>query len=112
VQTEKVADLWVAPVDQPAEARQITSGSTLRDGADGLAWTPDGRIVYTSSGSGSLELWVTNAMERVPPIDRGSKRGGFPARLPGWRAILFTSLRATGTFTSGRWTRMGALSSR
>jgi Tol biopolymer transport system component/predicted Ser/Thr protein kinase len=97
VQTETVANLWVAPVEQPAEASQITSGSALRDGANGLSWTPDGRIVYTSSGSGNMELWMTNAdgsASRQLTADRSVAL--FPRVCPDGRAILFTSLRATG----------------
>jgi Tol biopolymer transport system component len=98
VQSDLVANLWVAPVDQPAEARQITSGAARRDGARGLSWTPDGRIVFSSAASGNLELWMTNAdgsASRQLTSDRGAAL--YPRACPDGRTILFTSLRVTGS---------------
>jgi Tol biopolymer transport system component/predicted Ser/Thr protein kinase len=98
VQSDLVANLWVTPVDQPAEARQITSGAARRDGANGVSWTPDGRIVFSSSASGSLELWMTNAdgsASRQLTSDRGA--AAFPRACSDGRTILFTSLRVTGS---------------
>ncbi|MGO9094690.1 MAG: protein kinase domain-containing protein [Bryobacteraceae bacterium] len=97
VQIETVANLWVAPVERPAEASQITSGSALRDGANGVSWTPDGRIVYTSSASGSPEIWIANddgSASRQLTADRSVAL--FPRACPDGRTILFASLRATG----------------
>jgi Tol biopolymer transport system component/predicted Ser/Thr protein kinase len=98
VQSDLVANLWVAPVDQAAEARQITSGVARRDGAKGLSWTPDGRIVFSSGASGNLEIWIANAdgsASRQLTSDRGVV--AYPCACPGGRTILFTSLRVTGS---------------
>ncbi len=98
VQNDLVANLWVSPVDQPAEARQITSGAARRDGASGLCWMPDGRIVLSSAASGALELFMTNAdgsEARQLTSDRGVAT--FPRACPDGRTILFTSLRVTGS---------------
>ena len=98
VQRDLVANLWVAPVDQPAEARQITSGAARQDGAEGVSWTPDGRIVFTSAASGSPELWMTGAdgsAARQLTSDRSAAL--FPRACPDGRTILFTSLRVTGS---------------
>jgi len=40
----------------PAHAKQITSGKF--EGIGSLAWTPDGRIVYTSGDSGDPDIWI------------------------------------------------------
>jgi serine/threonine protein kinase/Tol biopolymer transport system component len=45
--------------------RELTSGKN--EGVYGLAWAPDGHIVYTSTAKGSRDLWVMNR-------DGGSKR--------------------------------------
>jgi Tol biopolymer transport system component len=85
-------------VDQAAEARQITSGVARRDGAKGLSWTPDGRIVFSSGASGNLEIWIANAdgsASRQLTSDRGVV--AYPCACPGGRTILFTSLRVTGS---------------
>ena len=98
VQSDLVANLWVSPVDQPAEARQITSGVARRDGAKGLSWTPDGRIVFSSGASGNLEIWIANAdgsASRQLTSDRGVV--AYPCACPDGRTILFTSLRVTGS---------------
>jgi eukaryotic-like serine/threonine-protein kinase len=40
------------------KAMQITSGTATHDGLSGVAWTPDHKIVYTSSSSGTEGLWI------------------------------------------------------
>jgi Tol biopolymer transport system component len=61
VQREQIAGIWVAPLGDARRARQISSGTGALDGVDGLAWTPDGRIVYSSTAGGRLDLWIMNA---------------------------------------------------
>ncbi len=61
VQTETTANIWVMSVDDPSAAHQITRGTTRSDGLPGLAWTPDGRIVFGSQASGNPDIWIMNA---------------------------------------------------
>ncbi len=42
------------------QAVQITSGAATYDGIDGIDWTPDDRLVYTSLSSGNSDLWTIN----------------------------------------------------
>jgi Tol biopolymer transport system component len=61
VRTEENCSLWVGPADDIKQSRQITGGSFgKQDGDYGLEWTPDGKIVYTSSFNNSYSLWVIN----------------------------------------------------
>jgi len=54
VQADKSAQLWVVASGEDAtKAKQITSGKY--DG-DGLAWTADGRILYTAPS----DIWIVN----------------------------------------------------
>jgi TolB protein len=53
---EQQMNLWTWGGEGPA--KKITSGDDRRDGMYGLSWTPDGRIVYSSSQSGSQEIWI------------------------------------------------------
>ena len=53
------SSLWVGPGDAPDEARQITSGRM--DGQLGIAWTPDGRIVYVGNHAANWDLYVADA---------------------------------------------------
>ena len=42
--------------------RQRLLGPGLADGAGGLAFMPDGRIVYTSTASGLPQLWIVEIL--------------------------------------------------
>ena len=59
VQADKSAQLWVvAPGEDASKAKQITSGKY--DG-DSLAWTPDGKILYTAPAGEQSDISVINA---------------------------------------------------
>src|SRR4029079_7851773 len=59
VQAEKSAQLWVVkPGEDLSKAKQITSGKY--DG-DSLAWTGDGRILYTAPSGEQSDVWSINA---------------------------------------------------
>ena len=61
-------DIFLAPVTDGAQARQLTHDNRA---INGLAWTPDGReIVFSSDRAGDRTLW------------RISASGGTPERLP------------------------------
>ena len=61
VRSETRSSLWVIPPGDPSQARSITTDPGSQPGGDGLDWTPDGRIVYTSLASGHKDLWIMNA---------------------------------------------------
>jgi len=56
IQSDKQPTIWVAPSGDPRAAVAVTSGRI--EGGEGLAWTPDGRIVY---GTVTLQMWIMNA---------------------------------------------------
>ena len=59
VQAEKSAQLWVIrPGEDVSKAKQITGGKY--DG-DSLAWTNDGRILYTAPSGEQSDVWTINA---------------------------------------------------
>ena len=60
VQTETLASIYITD-PSGKEPKRVTSGTGRADGNNGLAWTPDGRIVYSSTASGLPQLWITNA---------------------------------------------------
>jgi Tol biopolymer transport system component len=91
VQSERISNVWVAPNGEAGRATQLTSNRS--DGTAGLAWTPDGKIVY-SSYAGGPAIWIMNA------DGTGQKRltddtPGYSASVsPDGRYIVFSSFRA------------------
>ncbi len=59
VQKHIDSSLWVATGLNPTQATQLRDGAGAKDGIRGLAWLPDGRLVY---GSGDIlsELWLVD----------------------------------------------------
>lgn len=52
--------IWVvAPHEDESRARKITNGK--EDGRRGLAFTPDGKIVYSTRIGENIDLWIVNA---------------------------------------------------
>jgi eukaryotic-like serine/threonine-protein kinase len=99
VQYEDLSTLWVAPGGKAELARQITSNDRNADGLWGLAWTPNGRIVFSSNRSGKLDLWIADAdgtnarqLTQLP----GSTY--FPAVSPDGQTIVFENSRAGTSF--------------
>jgi DNA-binding winged helix-turn-helix (wHTH) protein/Tol biopolymer transport system component len=62
VEHRQLSNVWVAPADDLSAARQITFSSFGRyDGLWGMDWTPDGRLIYTSSDTKSQFISQMNA---------------------------------------------------
>jgi serine/threonine protein kinase len=98
-QTETAGHLWVLPLANPNDARQITTGPNRNDGTRGVAWTPDGRIVYAAdAGSGNRDIWIvddTGQNARRLTDDPADDLG--PVVTPNGRSILFVSPRPAGS---------------
>jgi Tol biopolymer transport system component/DNA-binding winged helix-turn-helix (wHTH) protein len=93
VQTERRGNVWIAPADGAGQPRQITS--TNYDGLNGVAWTPDGRIVYTLHAGSDKDLWVADPRGRAPePLVRHAGANRQPVVSPDGRFIVFVSNRA------------------
>jgi Tol biopolymer transport system component/DNA-binding winged helix-turn-helix (wHTH) protein len=61
VQGLQQSNIWIAPADDLNGAKQITFGSPGQDnGWSGLAWTPDGRIIYTADTTGGTDIFIMN----------------------------------------------------
>jgi serine/threonine protein kinase len=92
-QYDLTAGVWVSPNADLNRARQITSGHD--DGAGGIAWTPDGQIVYASSASGSSEIWIMNQDgTNQKQLTNDSFMKHTPAVSPDGRFVVFVSERA------------------
>lgn len=75
LQMDQRSSLWLAPADNPDSARPLTPTGGHRIGLSGVAWTPDGRILY-SSHAGRFEYWMINpggTGARQLPLDQELK---------------------------------------
>ena len=91
LQSQTLATLQVATPGKESEAHPLSAGTQNYDGWLGLAWTPDGKIVYYSYASKHVDLWEMGADGSNPqrltsndPISASSSpavslRGGFIA---------------------------------
>ena len=92
IQSEKKANIWLAPANDLDHPTQLTA--TSYDGLNGLSWTPDGRLVYTSQIAGEQNLWITDPNKSEPK--QLTAHEGFneqPVVSPDGRYIVFLSNR-------------------
>jgi eukaryotic-like serine/threonine-protein kinase len=61
LQYQRHTTIQIATPGKESEARSLSAGDQDRDGLNGLAWEPDGRIVYYSDRSGGADLWEMGA---------------------------------------------------
>ena len=78
-------------------ARQLIARANSDDGISGLAWTPDGRVVYTSRVSGQADLWITDREGNSPrQLTTSSGSDVMPCVSPDGRYVVFASTRSGG----------------
>lgn len=94
VQVDRRANIWVAPgAGESRRARQVTQGVAV-EGIGGLAWTPEGRVVYSSQASGNWDIWTMDADgQNQRQLTRDSDQNLFPSVSPDGRAVVFESYR-------------------
>jgi eukaryotic-like serine/threonine-protein kinase len=93
VSFENTSAVWVARGTDAGKAVPITSGRF--EGFHGLAWAPDGRLIYTSQGVRGHNLWSisdTGGEKRQLTDARGMN--AFPSVPGDGRYIIFVSDRA------------------
>jgi Tol biopolymer transport system component len=97
------SSLYVMPEDDSAQARPVTSQVSRADGAWGMDWTPDNRLVYTSGVSGSEDLWIM-AVDGSHTMQLTANAGQniWPTVSPDGRSMFFASTRADGKLTIWR----------
>jgi Tol biopolymer transport system component len=61
VRNERRATIWTMPLDDASKAVAVTTEASADDGAHGIAWMPDGRIVYTTEAGGNPDIWIMRA---------------------------------------------------
>ena len=97
VRNELRAKIYVVPEGDAARATAITSGAGTDDGVEGLAWTPEDRLVYTSSAGGNTDIWImdTDGLNRSQ-LTTAPGADSWPSVTPDGRVVVFTSERDGG----------------
>ncbi|HKQ80034.1 MAG TPA: protein kinase [Blastocatellia bacterium] len=105
VQSEVFSNVRVARGTDADQARQITTGRL--DGVNGIAWTPDGRLVYVSLTNGREGVWIGSdggdgageeLRHRSLPTESGDGGQYQPTVSPDGRFITYVIERASGTY--------------
>ncbi len=98
--SEVTSSIWVVPDGDASRARQITTGG--KDGLGGMAWTPDGKIVYASvsrsdffGANAKRAIWIINSDGGSPrQLTANDGVDMNPVVTPDGRHIVFASHRA------------------
>lgn len=91
-------NLWSVSLDDMGRNAQLTFGNAASDGKYGVASMPDGRIIFTSSRGGNVDLWIMNAdgNGQTQLTKNNGEFNGRPRAAPDGKTIIFVSSR-TGT---------------
>ncbi len=91
-----ISHIWLLPESDLARARQLTFGERALDGYAGLAWTPDGRIVFSSFANNVTDLhsMSPDGTARVHLIRNAGQDNTEPSIAADGSSIVFTSSRS------------------
>ena len=95
-QQRMISHLWLLPDGDVKKARQLTFGVRNFDGYNGLAWAPDGKIVFSAFANNVTDLYSMNldGSNRVQLTANAGQDNAFPSVSSDGRYIVFTSNRS------------------
>lgn len=99
VQASGLVNIWVAPEGDAKRAIQLSTGNVGWFIASGnsLSWTPDGRLVFVSNESSTLDIWLMDADGgNRRQLTSNSGQNTSPTVSVDGRQIVFVSNRAGG----------------
>ena len=92
-----LVNVWVVPEGDAQRAAQLPVGnlSFYGSGGNSVSWTPDGRILFASNESSTIDLWIMNAdgTQRKQLTSNAGKNIG-PVVSADGRYVVFTSTRS------------------
>jgi Tol biopolymer transport system component/DNA-binding winged helix-turn-helix (wHTH) protein len=95
LQMQQSSSLWVAPVENPSAAVQVTRATMDRfDGRGGLSLAPDGRLIYVTQLGSKRDLWSIK-MDGSDPrqLTDEPHKDMSPAVTADGRYLVFVSMR-------------------
>lgn len=105
LQHQVLQEIQVTMPGNESQARSLSAGNQSRDGWTGLAWAPNGEIVYTSVHNGRYDLWKMgpdgSSPQRLTSNDASSFSSGPAVSLRGG-FIAFTQRSRNGRFNIWR----------
>src|SRR5207249_6314468 len=85
---------WAAPAGDVSRARAVTARKSVQEGHYGLAWTPDGKLVYDSNINNKASIWMVSADGGEPKTLTDDTYGDFgPEVSADGRYVIFDSSR-------------------
>jgi Tol biopolymer transport system component len=92
---EYSSTLWIADGPSLAQVSEITTEGKYNEGGNGLSWTADDRLIYTSTESGNQDLWEIDVQTRVKrQLTTNTASDYLPAVSPDDRSVAFVSNRS------------------
>ena len=61
IRNERRATIWTMAMGATGAGVPITVDAAADEGSQGIAFAPDGRLVYTTEASGNPDIWIMNA---------------------------------------------------
>jgi len=92
-----LVNVWVAPDGDANRAQQLPVGilSFYTSGGNGVTWTPDGRIIFSSNESSNIDLWIMDADGgNRKQLTSNSGRNVSPVVSSDGRYVVFSSTRS------------------
>jgi eukaryotic-like serine/threonine-protein kinase len=93
VARQRIYNIWLG---EDEKAKRLTAGPNREDGFAGLAWTPDGKVLYRSTAGGRPGLWMMNAdglEERQLDLPAAATQARDPAASPDGRYLLWVAFQ-------------------
>ena len=93
-QRQSLYSTWVVPGSDVSRAHQITMAAGNSGELTGLAWTPDGKLLYSSRSGSQVNIWVMDSDGKNRTnltVDHGNN--WVPSASPDGHTIVFVSDR-------------------
>jgi eukaryotic-like serine/threonine-protein kinase len=97
IQTSGLVNIWIAPEGDAKRAVQLPTGNVGFFGSSGstLSWTPDNGIVFVSTETGNLDIWLMDSKgENRRQLTTNPNADFSPVVSRDGRYVVFTSSRA------------------